>query len=136
MKFFLFHHQKQDQVQIKFNILKIYKKYFNFIFFQFQQLIKKIRKSNILREKLEKALILENIEPLQPIIGIKVRWNSTFDSIERGLKIKVGLNAIASSTPKLRNYQLDEDEWKQLADLHKLLQVKKIKKQKSKKNDF
>lgn len=91
---------------------------------QLQTLIKKIRKSTILRAKLKKVCELENVKFLVPKIGIEIRWNSTYDAIERALKLKKVLKIVSLEKPVLK-YKLEEEEWVILEELYSILKVNK-----------
>lgn len=78
-----------------------------------------------MREKLKKACLLEGIPYLTPIIGMKIRWNSTWDSIDCALKIKKGIELVSQSNKKIKKFGLSQKDWEILKELHSILKVKK-----------
>ena len=90
---------------------------------QFHNLVKKIRNSTILKEKLKRICEIEGIKYLVPVIGIKIRWNSIFDSIDCGLKLRKALDIVAHGNKKLNKFELNKSEWNTLQELHSVLKV-------------
>jgi len=56
-----------------------------------------------------------------PILDISVRWNSTFDMVERALEIRAGLQATLQAKEDLKEYLLSDDEWDSLRVLRDFL---------------
>jgi hypothetical protein len=54
----------------------------------------------------------------------KTRWNSTYDMVKMALKFRSAIDDItANKSLKLRKYELDDDEWKIVGDLIRVLKV-------------
>lgn len=87
-----------------------------------RQLIKKVRKSTQMRQKLKKLCKLYKIEYLVPIIDVSTRWNSTYQMIERAYYLRIPLRALCSNEKSLRKYLTNEAEWTNLNTLKELLQ--------------
>lgn len=87
-----------------------------------RDLIKKIRKSPQMREKLKKICQLYEIKCLVPIIDVATRWDSTFDMIERAIFLKVPISVMCSKEKKLKNLTITEGEWSELNSLRTMLQ--------------
>lgn len=87
-----------------------------------RKLIKKIRSSPKMRQKMKKLCQMCKMKYLTPKIDVKTRWNSTFLMLERAEKYKAPLAALCSSEKKLGSYLLTEVDWKHLNTLCILLQ--------------
>ena len=59
-----------------------------YIFIQLHTLISKIRSSPQCREKFHLYCINAGKEPLELILDVKTRWNSTYDMMDRALKLR------------------------------------------------
>ena len=86
-----------------------------------RKLVRKIRKSTKLRQKLKKLCIFHGVRKLQPIIDVKTRWNSSYKMIERAEELKITLNALCSSEKSLSNLLISSVEWDELKILKELL---------------
>lgn len=91
------------------------------IIVKLRQLVKKIRKSSKLRQKLNKCCKTYKTEYLVPIIDVSTRWNSTYQMIRRAKKLKIALRVLCLNESKLFRYQINEGEWLLLSDIEKLL---------------
>lgn len=87
-----------------------------------RKLIKKIRKSCQMREKLWKLCQFYGIKHLVPIIDVKTRWDSTFEMIERADYLKTPLRALCSNEKSLKSLLMADSEWSELESLQALLQ--------------
>ncbi|KIL63555.1 hypothetical protein M378DRAFT_79529 [Amanita muscaria Koide BX008] len=55
---------------------------------------------------------------------VKTRWNSTYDMAKVALKYRPAIDDItANKSSKLRKYELDDDDWKIIGDLLRVLKV-------------
>ena len=54
-------------------------------------------------------------------MDIKTRWNSTFNMIDRAVKMKLQLETLKIRQPSLSLYWLTELEWEELQDVSELL---------------
>jgi hypothetical protein len=55
---------------------------------------------------------------------VTTRWNSTYDMAKVAVKYRPAINDItANKSLKLRKYELDDDDWKIIRDLIKVLKV-------------
>lgn len=85
-------------------------------------LIKKIRKSTQMRQKLQYLCQVYKIKYLVPIIDVATRWNSTYQMIERAAYLKTPLHALCLSNKALNKFLTTDEEWTELNSLKKLLQ--------------
>lgn len=86
-----------------------------------RKIVRKIRKSVKLRQKLRKLCIVYGIKPLVPIIDVETRWNSTYRLIVRAFHLKHAIEALCVSEKNLQKFQLTSAEWEELKTLSSLL---------------
>lgn len=85
-------------------------------------LVRKIRKSTQMRQKLKKLCFLCLMDYLTPILDVATRWNSTYAMIQRAAKLKTPLRALCSSEKALQPFLFIETEYDELHTLESLLQ--------------
>ena len=71
----------------------------------------RIRRSNLLLTKLKEYCINLKMDTVRPVIDCKTRWNSTYDTMKNGLRLKAALIQVISNDSKLRKFELTLDEW-------------------------
>lgn len=86
-----------------------------------RELIKKVRKSPQMRQKLEKHCEFYKIKYLVPVIDVATRWNSTFKMLERAEYLKTPLRALCLSEKNLNKFLMTEREWTDLKCIKVLL---------------
>lgn len=56
---------------------------------------------------------------------VKTRWNSTYDMVKMAFKFRPAIDEItADKSLKLRKYELDDDDWRIIGDLLRVLKVR------------
>lgn len=82
-------------------------------------IVRKIRQSLKLRRLLKKLCIKKKVEELIPIINVQTRWNSTYDMLERALKMKevISDTVYGSKNDALIAKKLDQTDWKCIRNL-------------------
>lgn len=86
-----------------------------------RKIVKKIRKSTQLRQKLNKCCNMYNVEYRIPVLDVRHRWNSTYDMIQRGKHLKVPLRVLCTFEKKLKHLTITEAEWSQLNGIETIL---------------
>ena len=86
-----------------------------------RKLIKKIRGSALLIDDLKHIFQSDDETFLCPILDIKTRWNSTFNMIERAIKIKLQLEILKIRHENLNSYWPTLSEWEKLDGIKELL---------------
>ena len=84
----------------------------------------RIRRSNLLRSKLKEYCINLKMDTVRPVIDCKTRWNSTYDMMENGLRLKVVLIQVISNDAKFRKFELALDEWDIISNCKDFLMVR------------
>lgn len=87
-----------------------------------RKLIKKVRKSTQMRQKLRSLCRLYKIKYRVPIIDVSTRWNSTYEMIQRASYLKSPLRALCTNEKSLNKFITNEAEWVDLNTLKNLLQ--------------
>lgn len=103
---------------------------FNFspasIIYKLRRTIIKIRLCEQMQIKLRTYCETNNVKYIKPILDVKTRWHSTFHMLDVGLKLKPALRLLWISFKELTKFQLSEDEWLLLEQIHKFLRNVKI----------
>lgn len=79
-----------------------------------RKLVKKIRKSPQMRQKVENHCKFYKMEYRVPVIDVATRWNSTFQMLERADYLKTPLRALCLSEKKLNKFLMTDREWNDL----------------------
>lgn len=87
-----------------------------------RKLVKKIRKSVKLRQKLKKCCVIYDVPYHVPIIDVRTRWNSTYHMMLRAKELKVPLRVLCVHETSLQSLQITDEEWMYLAVVETLLQ--------------
>ncbi|KAG2175298.1 hypothetical protein INT44_007786 [Umbelopsis vinacea] len=69
----------------------------------------RIRSSHTDRDHLHEFCVRLGLPALRPTLDVKTRWNSTYDMIERALKMKAAIELTLASHPTCR---LTDNDWK------------------------
>ncbi|KAJ6648390.1 putative AC transposase, partial [Pseudolycoriella hygida] len=85
-------------------------------------LVRKIRKSVQLRQKLKKMCSIYVLKYLTPILDVMTRWNSTYDMILRAEYLKVPLKMLFSGEKSLASLRITDRQWLELSEVKKVLQ--------------
>lgn len=86
-----------------------------------RKLVRKIRKSVQLRQKLKKICESYDMTYLVPIIDVTTRWNSTFHMILRAKKLRIPLRHLCQNEKCLNSLWLASIEWQELEKIEGLL---------------
>lgn len=86
-----------------------------------RKLVKKIRKSPQMRQKVENHCKFYKMEYRVPVIDVATRWNSTFQMLERADYLKTPLRALCLSEKKLNKFLMTDREWNDLNCIKTLL---------------
>lgn len=87
-----------------------------------RKLVKKIRKSPLMRQKLSKHCEFYGMEYRVPIIDVATRWNSTYGMLKRAETLKVPLRALCQNEKTLKKLLIHDSEWSALNCLKALLE--------------
>ena len=91
------------------------------VIIKMRKLIKKIRKSTKLRQKLQKLCIMYNVKYLVPIIDVKTRWNSSDHMIQRAEHLKIPLSHLCVNERALADLRITSNDWYELRKISSLL---------------
>lgn len=83
--------------------------------------VKKIRKSVKLRQKLKKYCNIYETKYLVPIIDVKSRWNSSYNMIIRAKHLAIPLRNLCTNEKSLKSKAITDNDWKVLKDIEILL---------------
>lgn len=84
-------------------------------------LVKKVRRSTKLRQKLKKLCTIYNVKYLVPIIDVKTRWNSTDHMIERAEHLLIPLKHLCLNDESLGHLRITSNEWSELREIKTVL---------------
>lgn len=82
---------------------------------------KKIKRSDQLRNLLEKFCDISNIKYLVPVIDVQTRWNSSCKMLETAKKLRPHLAMMRSNCPKLRDLSLNDYKGKNIEQILDIL---------------
>lgn len=60
---------------------------------------------------------IKSLINLIPQLDVPTRWSSCYFMIERALKLQKGLDHVAANLKELRQFELQEDDWKRLQEV-------------------
>lgn len=86
-----------------------------------RKIVRKIRKSTKLRQKLKQLCDFYEMKPLVPIIDVSTRWNSTYKMLSRALHLRVPFGALCLKEKALIALRLDESDWETINTLEAFL---------------
>ncbi|CAB4427392.1 unnamed protein product [Rhizophagus irregularis] len=86
-----------------------------------RKIVKRVRRTQLYLEELERLAIAANRTFKHPILDVKTRWNSVFLIAERALILKEDLSIIKSRYQPLQDIWLNEREWEKIEHLVNLL---------------
>ncbi|EXX65125.1 hypothetical protein RirG_136280 [Rhizophagus irregularis DAOM 197198w] len=86
-----------------------------------RKIVKRVRRTQLYLEELERLAIAANHTFKHPILDVKTRWNSVFLMAERALILKDDLLIIKSRHQPLQDIWLNEREWEKIEHLVNLL---------------
>lgn len=84
-------------------------------------LVRKIRKSVLMREKLNKLCAVYSVKYLVPILDVKTRWNSPYDMILRAEHLRTPLKVLCANEKSLTSLRITDREWLDLLEVKHLL---------------
>ncbi|KAI9556097.1 hypothetical protein GHT06_018669 [Daphnia sinensis] len=97
-------------------------KHFKPLLAKLHKLVKAVRASPQRLKKLKEFCGTENnVDKLVPILDVDTRWSSSFEMIERALKIKTALDSLTNSERDLRRLELEDEEWTLLIEIQSFL---------------
>lgn len=73
-------------------------------------LVRKIRKSVLMRQKLNKLCTVFSVKYLVPILNVITRWNSTYDMILRAEHLRTPLKALCTNEKSLISLRITDRE--------------------------
>lgn len=85
-------------------------------------LVRKIRKSVQMRQKLNKLCKIYSVKYLVPILDVKTRWNSTYDMILRAEHLRTPLRVLCSGEKTLASLHITDQQWFDMLEIKHLLQ--------------
>jgi hypothetical protein len=88
-----------------------------------RRIISKIRASNLLWDALVLHCQTTKIKFLHPILDMRIRWNSSFNMIDRMLYLRPAITKLVASEKKLQALQLSSADWVLLERLKRILSV-------------
>ena len=86
-----------------------------------RKLVKTIRKSAKLRQKLNKLCTMYNVKYLVPIIDVQTRWNSSLFMMDRATQLKVPLMHLCVNEKNLAHLRITTAEWAEIWKIRNVL---------------
>ncbi|CAG9822148.1 unnamed protein product [Phaedon cochleariae] len=86
-----------------------------------RRILKKIERSEQLQNSLRSVCDLLNMKYLAVTVDVSTRWNSTYDMISLGIKLKDALNSLCDHNDKLKENKIKGHEWELLDVIQKYL---------------
>lgn len=91
------------------------------VVFKLRALVRKIRKSVLMRQKLNKLCTVYSLQYLVPILDVITRWNSTYEMILRAEHLRAPLMALCTNEKSLKSLIITERDWLDLLEVKHLL---------------
>ena len=91
------------------------------LIFNIRESFKKLRRSEVLLNKLESFCIASGIKYVKPLLDVKTRWNSTYAMLNVACRLKKGLVLMWDNCKELKPYKIEESGWNSLVKLLKIL---------------
>lgn len=85
-------------------------------------LVRKIRKSVLMRQKLSKLCTVYSVKYLVPILDVSTRWNSTYEMIIRAEHLRTPLKVLCANEKSLTSLSITDREWLDLLEIKHRLQ--------------
>ncbi|KAL1712177.1 ribonuclease H-like domain-containing protein, partial [Schizophyllum commune] len=85
--------------------------------------IRAICASSLRRGYFEEVLAALKQKNLQLLRDVETRWSSTLLMVERAILLRAAIDRITRETPELNKYRFRPDEWTELEELKKVLEV-------------
>jgi hypothetical protein len=90
-----------------------------------RKIVVKVRNSHLLEEALTRQCGAQNMDPVNLILDVKTRWNSTYAMLRRLLRLRRPLDIVCRSESKLSDLNLifDDYDWRWVEKLCQVLSL-------------